>query len=161
VAVPAEWQGRVEPSQFHRGELIEVDGGRVLRISGTKDTTVSQWVWLGSEGPGKDGGAEGRGTAGAGAERREVGPTQRAAMMLRGKVSPGTAVSLVFSWLDANHRHVGFRAVRLPDGEWPEWVTLRQAGEPPAGAAWVGLGLRVQNQVGGDWVEAKGFSVEQ
>ena len=49
----------------------------------------------------------------------------------------------------------------LPDGDWPEWVTLRQAGHPPKGAVWVGLGLRVQNQVEGDWVEAKGFSLAE
>jgi hypothetical protein len=56
-------------------------------------------------------------------------------------------VSLTFAWLDGREQHLGFKALRLPDGEWPEWVTLQQAGLPPAGAVWVGMGLRVQNKL--------------
>lgn len=137
VALPAGWQSKVEPAQFHRAELVESHGLRVLRVEGTKDTTVSQWT-----------------------QRAEPG-LHHGMVRVRGRVLPGTAVSLVFAWLDAQHRHVGFKSVRLPEGEWPEWVTLQQAGSPPGGAVWVGLGLRVQNQVEGDWIEAKGFSLRE
>lgn len=143
VALPAEWQSRVEPAQFHRAELVDEGTERAVRISGTKDTTVSQWAPLPARGI------------------DDSGALQRAAITVRGRVSPGTAVHLVFSWLDAKERHLGFKMVRLPDGDWPQWVTLRQAGVPPAGATWVGLGLRVQNQVKGDWVEAKGFGATE
>jgi hypothetical protein len=81
----------------------------------------------------------------------------RAGVVVRGHVSPGTIVSLTFAWLDARERHLGFKALRLPDGDWPKWVTLQQAGLPPTGAKWVGLGIRVQNQVAGDWLEARDF----
>lgn len=135
MSMPVEWRSSVEPAQFHRGVLQDGPEGRVVRLEGTKDTTISQWVPLG--GPG----------------------LHRAEIRVRGKVQPATAVKLVFAWLNGEHRHVGFNVVRLPEGEWPEWVTLKSAALPPADAAWVGLGLRVQNQVAGDWVEATGFSL--
>lgn len=133
VALPAGWLSHVEPVQYHRAELIERDGTRVLRISGTKDTSVFQWEPVGGTG------------------------LHRASLVVRGHLSPGAIVSLDFSWLDVHEHHVGFKAVRLPVGEWPEWVTLQQAGTPPAGAVWVGMGLRAYNQVAGDWIEAREF----
>lgn len=133
VALPGDWASRVEPAQFHQATLMENPVARVLRLSGTKDTSVSQWDPVGGAG------------------------LHLAAISVRGHVSPGTIVSLTFAWLDAQEHHLGFKAMRLPDGEWPDWVTLRQAGEPPAGAIWVGMGLRVQNQVAGDWIEAREF----
>ena len=75
-------------------------------------------------------------------------------------MSPGTIVILTFGWLDEHEHHVGFKASRLPDGEWPEWVALQQAGTPPVGAVWVGMGLQVQNQVAGDWIEAREFHLQ-
>ncbi len=141
VALPSEWQSRVEPAEFHQAELVGEGTDRAVRISGTKDTTVSQWAPMPAR------------------LAMEPGGLQRAGVTVRGRVSPGTAVHLVFSWLDAKERHLGFKMLRLPDGDWPEWVTLQQAGWSPPGAAWVGLGIRVQNQVAGDWVEGKAFSV--
>jgi hypothetical protein len=143
VALPAEWQSKVEPAQFHRAAFVGGDAERALRISGTKDTMLSQWAPL----PPRPAGDE--------------GTLQHAEITVRGHVSPGTAVHLVFAWLDAQEKHLGARMVRLPDGDWPAWVTLRQAAPPPAGAVWVGLGLRVQNQVAGDWIEAKDFSLTE
>ena len=60
----------------------------------------------------------------------------RASISVRGHVSPGTVVSLTFAWLDVHEHNIGFMALRLPDGEWPEWVSLQQAGLPPAGGGW-------------------------
>jgi hypothetical protein len=135
VALPGDWASSVEPSEHHRAELTGPPAARVLRLSGSKDVTVSQWVPVG-------------------------GPRLHwTAIDVRGRVLPGTAVSLVFSWLNEAQVHVGFTLLRLPDGEWPEWVTLQQAALPPAGAVWVGLGLRVQNQVADAWIEARGFTL--
>lgn len=135
VPLAAEWTSKVEPAQHHRAELNEGPDGRVLRISGSKDTMVSQW------------------TAATDAA------VHRATIRVRGRVSPSTVVNLVISWLDAQQRYAGYRTVRLPDGEWPHWVELQQAALVPPGARWVGLALRVQNQTGDDWVDATGFSV--
>ena len=134
VAQAADWFSQAEPRSF-TGRNVR-SGRAILRISGSKDTTVSQWDPVGGTG------------------------LHCARIAVRGRVSPGTAVSLVFAWLDEKGRHVGFKAMRLPDGEWPEWVALQQAGTPPAGAVWVGMGLRVQNQVRGDWIEAREFSLK-
>ena len=136
VALPAEWVSRVEPAQFHQAGLIEGNATRVLRISGTKDTRVFQWDAIGDTG------------------------LHQASVSVRGHVSPGTIVILTFGWLDEHEHHVGFKASRLPDGEWPEWVALQQAGTPPVGAVWVGMGLQVQNQVAGDWIEAREFHLQ-
>lgn len=136
VALPVGWQSKVEPAEHHRAEFTPAGGDRALRVEGTKDTMVSQWVAV-----------------------RQPG-IHRASIAVRGRVSPGNAVTLILAFLDAAHRHVGFKAVRLPDGEWPEWVHLAQAEASPDGAVWVGIGLRVQNQVHGDWVEAREFSVQ-
>ncbi len=135
VSLPRDWISQVEPAEFHRAELVGAGEDRVLRISGSKDTRLSQWTQIG----------------GGGLHQGEI--------RLRGRVSTGVVVRLIFAWLDEKHQHVGWTGVRLPEGEWPEWVSLKQAGLPPKGAAWVGLGFRVQNQVPGDWVEAKGFSL--
>lgn len=135
VSLPSEWTSQVEPAEFHRAEFVGAGEDRVLRISGSKDTRLSQWTPIGGAG------------------------LHHGVIAVRGRVSTGVIVRLIFAWLDAQHQHVGWTSVRLPDGEWPEWVSLRQAGLPPKGAAWVGLGWRVQNQVKGDWVEAKGFSL--
>jgi hypothetical protein len=136
VALPAAWQSKVEPAEHHRAGLVQAGDSRVLRIEGTRDTMVSQWTPVG------DGQAE-----------------HLVTLRLRGRVSPSNAVWVILAFLDAGHRHVGFKTVRLPDGEWPRSVELRQTGRAPANAAWVGMGLRVQNQLPGDWIEATAFSL--
>ena len=49
--------------------------------------------------------------------------------------------------------------VRVPDGKWSNWVELRQGARAPAGTKWVGIGIRVQNQVEKDWAEFDDFSL--
>ena len=136
VAFPPHWTSRVEPAQHHRAEWSDDGAARVLRITGTKDTSVQQW-------------AEGNG-----------GPRPWAQAAVRGRVSPGAIVSLSLAWLDAGGRHLGYRLVRLPDGEWPDWVVLRVSGEMPRGAAKIGIGIRVQHQVAGDWAEFRDLALE-
>ena len=135
VALPAPWQSRVEPSQHHQAGVVEALPG-VLRIAGSKDTQVFQWV-----------------------ELRNHGFT-RAQVEIRGRVPVSGVVTLTLGWLDDQHRHLGMTVMRLPEGEWSEWVTLVQAGAAPAGAVWVGVGVRIQHQFADDWVELRHFSLK-
>ena len=64
-----------------RHDRRRTENGRILRISGSKDTTISQWNAV--SGPG----------------------LYRASVVVRGKVSPGTIVALEFAWLDQEYRY--------------------------------------------------------
>jgi hypothetical protein len=134
VALPDPWLSQVEPSQHHRAGLVE-DMPGVLRIGGSKDTQVFQWVESGNY------------------------TFARVQAKIRGRVSVSGVAMLTLGWLDAQHRHLGTTVMRLPEGEWPEWVTLVQAGAAPAGAVWVGIGIRVQHQAKDDWVEVTELSL--
>jgi hypothetical protein len=135
VALPEPWQSRVEPVQWHR-VAWSGDAARVLKISGTKDTAVFQWCAL-----------DGATFALAQAE-------------MRGRVSSSGVAMLTIGWLDSQQRHLGTTVIRLPEGEWHGWQTLRHAAKAPAGAVWVGVGIRIQHQLKDDWVEVKEFSLK-
>jgi hypothetical protein len=147
VDLPAPWYGHVLPWERHSAKLIPAnpsvtaattpagDAGRVLRIDGTKYTAVSELVE-----------ANGPGLFLVSAE-------------MRGKVSPGGIVMLTLAWVDANQGYLGYSTLRMPAGAWPDWVILRQAGTPPAGARWLAVGARVESQTGDDWLEVRHFSV--
>ena len=139
IGLPEGWKSQVEPTERHRGELTPNaahTGNRGLRISGATNTTVYRWLSV---------------TPGA------FYVTQ---MQVRGRVTPSNAVTLGLGWLDEQQRHLGtVEIARLPDGSWPDWQTLTQGARAPATAAWVGLGLRVQNQMPGDWAEFDDFSL--
>lgn len=145
VPLPAPWLSYVEPAEFQRAELRPdgdpAEGGesietQVLRLTGNKESRLYQW------------------------NRAVAGAVHVARLQVRGSLSPGTVVSLALDWLDASHQRLGGQNMLLPEGEWPEWVTLQLAKSPPPNAVWVGIGLRIQNQMTGDWAEAKGFEVE-
>ena len=77
-------------------------------------------------------------------------------------MSNSDAVTLTLGWLNAKHEHIGTVVVmRLPDGNWPDWVQLQQGARAPADAAWAGFGIRVQHQVAPDWVEFREFSLRE
>ncbi|MBP6505926.1 MAG: DUF4838 domain-containing protein [Opitutaceae bacterium] len=132
LSLPEPWQSRVEPAEHH---MMSLTLG-VVRIAGTKDATLFQWVQI----P--------RGAL-----------AMNAAVDVRGHVSNSGVVKLTLGWLDAEHRHLGLTVVRLPEGEWPQWQTLIQAAEPPKGAVWVGIGARIQHQEKSDWVELRNFTL--
>jgi|GEM_PF-6022608 len=79
---------------------------------------------------------------------------------MRGQVGPGGAVALTFGWLDANRHNLGWTTMRLPEGKWGEWRLLAQGGRPPPGAVWVGVGVRIEHQMGDDWVEICDLSLK-
>lgn len=135
IPQPDPWHSRVEPRETHRAEWVDFPDGRLIRLTGTVDTQLGQWTSTGGS------------------------SVHVASIKVRGRLSPGASAQLTVAWLGANNRHLAFRSVRLPVGEWPEWVTLRQSGPAPAGAVSVGMSLRVENQVAGDWIEARGASL--
>ena len=135
VALPEPWQSQVEPVQWHRVTWSD-DAARVLKISGTKDTALFQWCAL------------------------EGATFALAQVKMRGRVSPSGVAMLTIGWLDAQQRHLGMTVIRLPEGEWSDWQTLRQAAKAPAEAFWVGVGIRIQHQLKDDWVEVKEFSLK-
>jgi hypothetical protein len=137
VSLPPEWLSRVEPAQFHRAEIVRSDRGNALRISGSKDCSVSQW------------------------NAAVSGEFYVAAVEVRGKISASAVAVLTFGWLDAQHRNLGFTTVRVPEGEWDKPVLLRQGGQAPVGAVWVGVGIRVQHQAPDDWTEISDFSLKK
>lgn len=141
IGLPAGWVSRAEPTQAARAGL-ELGAARTglqgLGISGAVNTTLFRWL------PAKP------------------GALYVAAVQARGLAKPGAAVTLLLGWLDAGQRNFGTAAViRLPDGDWPDWMELQQAARAPAGAAWVGIGVRVQNQVAGDWAQFDDFSLKE
>jgi hypothetical protein len=134
VALPPGWQSRVEPSQFHQALIINGADG-VLRVIGSKDTQVFQWIDL---------------------QKYQFAQAQ---VQVRGQVSPSGVVTLILGWLDRQNRHLGLTVMRLPEGHWPDWTALTQAAVAPSGAFSVGIGMRIQHQEADDWVEIRGFSL--
>jgi hypothetical protein len=133
VALPAPWHSRVEPYQTHTATWPE--SGRVLRIAGSKDTAVYQWV------------------------PAQPGKVHCASVRLRGHLSPSAIATLTLGWLDKDQHHLGLTVARLPEGDWPHWSQLLQGAVAPANAAWVGVGVRVQHQAKDDWIEVESPSL--
>lgn len=143
VDLPAPWQSDAEPAEHYAAQLIDANparpmDGRVLRIEGAESTTVFQWL------------------------PAQPGRIYLAAVEARAQVSNSDAVMLTLGWLDAKQRPIGRVTVfRLPDGTWPDWTVLRHGGQAPADAAWVGIGIRVQHQINGDWAELRSFALRE
>lgn len=127
LELPPPWQSRVEPAEDHRASWAEP--GKILRVSGTTDTAFYQWL------------------------PAQAGRLYAATVKMRGRLSSSAAVTLTLGWLDPQNRPLGYAVLRLPVGEPGEWSELRQGGVAPAGAAWVGVGVRLQHQEISDWVE--------
>jgi len=136
--LPAAWHSYVEPTERSDDRMLSVDGGgRMVRIEGDENTSVFQWVAV------------------------QPGKTYVGRVRVRGHVSTSNATTFAIGWLDAKQKNLpSVAVVRLPDGDWPEWVDLRQGAAAPAEAAWVGIGVRVQHQVPGDWAEFAGFELK-
>jgi hypothetical protein len=139
--LPVSWTSMSEPAQAHSVEITRAaahSGVAGLHFAGATDAALFQWV---EAGPGR---------------------LYDATVFVRGRVSPGTSVALTLGWLDSAHEHVGgYTLARLPEGEWNGWVRLRQGGAAPADARFVGIGVRVQHQASGDWVDVDDFSLKE
>jgi hypothetical protein len=135
VDLPVEWQSKVEPFATHRARIVP-GVPNSLRIDASKDTAVYQWlpiIW---------------------------GGFHIARVDMRGRVSPSAVATLTLGWLDKNQRHLGVTTMRLPEGEWGDWVELAQGQRAPDGAFYVGVGIRVQHQAHDDWIEVRNFRLQ-
>jgi hypothetical protein len=132
--IPANWEMRAMPTEAGRvslGGADPADGSRPLRIEGSWDDQVYQWL------PSKPGAA------------------YLATARLRGRSSPGDDSSLLLAFLSGAGAVVGTRSREsLPKGLTPDWRTSALAGIAPEGAAWVGVGVEASRQARGDWLEA-------
>lgn len=133
------WRGYGEPWE-RRSVTLEPGPDRVpvLRLSGVRYEQVNQWL------PAKG------------------NSLYVARLKVRGKSSPGTEVSLLLSFIDAQQKHIGLgerdrlvASERVSEGE---LIVIRRA---PPNAAFVGVGVLVQNQIHDDFVELKGVSLRQ
>ena len=135
IALPPPWLSFVEPCQHFEAERI--DGATpVLRLRGNKNTQLYQWV------------------------RARPDKWHIVRMAIRGRISSGGVANLMLGWLGEDNAHLGLQVTRLPEGNWPDWVELELAAKPPEGATWAGVGLRVGNQMQGDWLEVRNFSLK-
>ena len=127
IALPPPWQSRMEPYQTNQANWTEP--GKVLRIGGTEETSVFQWLPAAPE------------------------KYYRASVVIRGRLSLSAIANLTLGWLDKDQKPLGLTVLRLPEGDWPEWGELLQGAVAPHQAAWVGVGIHVQHQAKDDWIE--------
>lgn len=143
VDLPVSWLGIAQPAERQRAFFVENGQAaaarrpsRALRVSGAIDTAILQWNPAVAE------------------------AFYLAQVTLRGSVSPSCSVTLTFGWLDAQQHNIGSTLMRLPEGEWPQPVVLSQGATPPPGAVYVGIGVTLEHQMGGDWVEISDFRLK-
>lgn len=134
MPITQRWMSSTEPAERERSGVrsgANRSGERGLRIEGAIASNALQWRSI------------------------TPGQTVEASAWVRGHVGISTRVQFVLGWLDER----GTLMVRehsslvLPEGDWPEWVQLRQGRVAPDGAKWVGVGLLVKQQGRDDWVE--------
>jgi hypothetical protein len=141
IGLPDGWNSKVEPTEYLRAALLPTAahaGKMGLRIEGAMYVNLFRWFPATPE------------------------ALYLLAVQARGHVRPSNGASLLVAWLDAQQRSVGtVQTMRLPDGHWPDWQTLCQGARAPAGAAWVGIGLHVQGQMAGEWVEIDDLTLSE
>jgi len=134
LQTPEGWGSFTEPWRMFREEW-SAGTPRILRLEGNKKTLLYQGCEVTSAG------------------------VHRAGMHVRGRVSRATNVSLHLEGFDGAGKRLTESSCRLPEGEWDDWVELTVAAVTPAGVATLNIALAVQNQVNGDWIEVRGFSL--
>lgn len=88
------------------------------------------------------------------------GSAHVASVWVRGRFAAGGYATVTLSWTDQRNRIIGARrCVRLPEGDWPEWVQIKIGGVAPAGASRVVIGFTGQYLIDGGWVEFDDASV--
>jgi len=132
------WRGYGEPHETRKISVVG-DGVRdAIRFEGCKEETLSQWH-------------------AADGETEYVGTVK-----VRAKVSPGNMTFLIVTFLDEKDKYVGVGLIdRLPVGEWTEPVELAVWVRSARNVKLVGLGVRVLNQVDGDYAEFSQLSLKR
>ncbi len=133
------WQGSGEPWESRRVALgAERDGRRTLRFAGSRTEGIGQWLPV------------------------TAGTLCLAQVDVRAKSSPGTATFLIMNFLDDKHRHLGLgRIDRLSPEAAVQTRTLVVVERAPPQARYVGIGLRVLNQLDDDFAEFSAASLRQ
>jgi hypothetical protein len=131
TAPAGPWRGHGEPWEGRRVELDRKAGGQgVLRFAGCRTDGLGQWA------PVTD------------------NALHVATVKVRARTSPGTATMLVVTFLDEQRQHLGLgRVDRLPAGETEQTAQLALIVRAPPGARFIGFGVRVLNQLEGDFAE--------
>ena len=126
------WRGSGEPWE---GRTVTIsaqgDGSRVLRFASCRTEGIGQWV------------------------PATPNALYAAQVHVRARTSPGTATFLVVTFLDGNSRHIGLgRADRLPaDAGRDQETDLCVVVRAPANARYIGVAVRVLNQIDDDFAE--------
>lgn len=133
------WRGHGEPWE---GRIVAMtpgrQSGRTLRIAGSRTEQIDQWV------------------------PATGGSLYTAQVKVRAKSKPGTAAFIVLNFLDEKQQHVGFgRVDRVPPSETTGEWQLSVIGRAPPRASFVGVALRVFNQIGDDFVEFSEVSLRR
>jgi hypothetical protein len=133
------WRGSGEPWETRSVTLVPApDGARSLRFAGCHSEAFSQWAPDAGNG------------------------VYVARVHVRAKVSPGNETFLIISQLDVHQQHIGNGHLdRLPPGDWSAGADLCVVTRTPPNGAWVGIGLRVSNQVNDDFAEFSGASLQR
>lgn len=132
------WQGHGEPYESRRISLVPAGDRKAIRFEGCKQETLSQWH---SAEPGGD----------------YVGTVK-----VRARVSPGNMTFLIVTMLDDKGGYLGIGNIdRVPIGDWREPVELAVLVHAPENARNIGLGVRVLNQVDGDYAEFSELSLRK
>ncbi|HVS54485.1 MAG TPA: DUF4838 domain-containing protein [Opitutaceae bacterium] len=131
------WRGNGEPFETRRIVRTDVAGADSgLRFSGCRQESLGRWI------------------------AATPGALYEARVRVRAKVSPGNATFLILSFLDENQRHIGLGHVdRLPAAAATQELELDAIARAPREARYVGLGVRVTNQVNDDFAEFAGASL--
>ena len=132
------WRGHGDPYEDRRISLGagEADA-RSVRFAGCKQEALSQI---------RDG--------------ARPGQTYVARARVRARVSPGNATFLILTFFDEDFQPFALgRTCRLPAGEQNEWAELAVVATAPPKTRYVGLGVRVLNQVRTDFAEFAGASL--
>jgi|GEM_PF-2642013 len=155
IGLPLGWQSTVEPwqglvAELRRGKDDGEARAPILRLENNKLTTLWQWtrVPVGA----KESPVNGKLGMGNGGNDQFA----NLSIEVRGRVGVSAFLSLTATWLDADQKQIGSSVdVKLPAGDWPAWVKLRNIAAPPANAAYLNFMVWVAHQQPGDWLEVR------
>jgi hypothetical protein len=137
-ALPPGWAGSTLPWENWAQTWTETAAGPVLRLEHQKQTSLYQWVQV------------------------KAGERLRVRLEARGFISPTARLDLRLTWLtEGNPGTETTTSLRLPPGDWPDWVALAGDWVVPPDIVWLRVQAGVANQQDGDWVELRGISVRE
>lgn len=133
----AGWRARAEPWEGLTETWTETAEGPVVRLENHKLTDLWQWLSV------------------------RPGEKLRFSVDMRGRSSGTVVQAVTIRWHDAENKTAGAaQELRLPPGDWPEWVTLAGDFTAPPNAVWMSVTFWLGHQQPGDWVEWRGVSVK-